>query len=408
MSTEPVRQQTAASPLPATLEDDIDDLYEHAPCGNLSTLPDGTIAQVNATLLDWLGYTREEVVGVRRFADLLTVGGKLYHETHYAPLLALQGEIAGIALELRTKDGARMPVLVSPTVKTGSDGQPQLIRTVVFDARDRRAYEQELLRARQAAEHDRERLRNLVSALQASLLPRTLPTPPSMTTAAHYHMASPDQVGGDFYDLFPLDGDRWGFFLGDVCGKGVEDAAITAQARYTLRAAAVYDPDPAAEIGNLNTVLYQEYCNSGHRYCTVVFGVLSSPAADGTRTAAIAGGGHPPALLKRADGSTSFQDTTTGPLVGIFPTAAFTSITLKLRPGDTLLLYSDGILEARNGGLETMFGEEALREAVNAVEPADAPNIVTALTAVLATLGDRVNDDVALMAVGISATRTGR
>ncbi|GIG00060.1 PP2C family protein-serine/threonine phosphatase [Catellatospora citrea] len=408
MSSEPGRQQTAGSPFPAMLEDNIDDLYEHAPCGNLTTLLDGTIAKVNATLLDWLGYTRDEVVGVRRFADLLTVGGKLYHETHYAPLLALQGEIAGIALELRTSDGRRLPVLVSSTVKTGSDDRPQLIRTVVFDARDRRAYEQELLRARQAAEQDRERLRHLVAALQASLLPDTLPTPPAMTTAAHYHMASPDQVGGDFYDLFALDGDRWGFFLGDVCGKGIEAAAITALARYTLRAAAVYDPDPAAVISNLNTVLYQEYRNSGHRYCTVVFGVLSSPAADGSRTAAIAGGGHPAALLTRADGSTRYQNTTSGPIVGIIPEAAFTTNTLTLRPGDTLLLYSDGILEARSGGPETMFGEDALREAVNAVDPADAPNVIVALITVLAALGDSVDDDVALMALGISDGQTGR
>ncbi|WP_155371026.1 PP2C family protein-serine/threonine phosphatase [Catellatospora vulcania] len=405
MNSKPVRQQTADTPFAAILEDNIDDLYDNAPCGNLSTLLDGTVAKINATLLQWLGYTRDEVVGIRRFADLLTVGGKLYHETHYAPLLALQGEIAGIALELRAKDGSRLPVLVSSTVKTGGDGEPQLIRTVVFDARDRRAYELELLRARQAAEQDRERLQNLVSALQASLLPHSLPTPPAMTTAAHYHMASPDQVGGDFYDLYPLDGDRWGFFLGDVCGKGVEAAAVTALARYTLRAASVYDADPVAVISNLNTVLYQEYRTSGHRYCTVVFGVLSSPAADGTRTAHIAGGGHPAALLTRSDGGTSYQDTTTGPIVGILPAAAFTATSLTLHPGDTLLLYSDGIIEARSGGPETMFGQDALREAVSTAATANAPGVIAALISVLADLGDSVDDDVALMALGVSGVQ---
>jgi len=68
----------------ALLEDSTDDLYEHAPCGYLSTMLDGSIAKINATLLDWLGYRREDVVGRRRFADLLTVGGRLYHETHFA------------------------------------------------------------------------------------------------------------------------------------------------------------------------------------------------------------------------------------------------------------------------------------------------------------------------------------
>ena len=74
-----------------------------------------------------------------------------------------------------------------------------------------------------------------------------------MQVAAYYHPASADQVGGDFYDLFPLTGDRWGFFLGDVCGKGAGAAAVTSLARYTLRAAAVHDPDPVAVLGTLNT-----------------------------------------------------------------------------------------------------------------------------------------------------------
>ena len=78
-------------------------------------------ARINTTLLDWIGLTREQVVGRRRFTDLLTIGGKLYHETHFAPLLRMQGDINGIALELKVVDGARMPVLVTSTVKTGSD-----------------------------------------------------------------------------------------------------------------------------------------------------------------------------------------------------------------------------------------------------------------------------------------------
>ncbi|BEL05933.1 hypothetical protein Q0Z83_041240 [Actinoplanes sichuanensis] len=93
-----------------------------------------------------------------------------------------------------------------------------------------------------------------------------------MTTASLYHMASPDEVGGDFYDLFPLSGDRWGFFLGDVRGKGVAAAAVTATARYTLRAAAVYDSDPVTVLRNLNTVVYQDYAAPEHRHCTYIAG----------------------------------------------------------------------------------------------------------------------------------------
>jgi PAS domain S-box-containing protein len=131
-------QQTAFTSL---LEDSAEDLYENAPCGYLSTLLDGQIAKVNTTLLTWLGYTRDQLVGRRYFSDLLTVGGRLYHETHFAPLLSMQGEIGGVALELQAADGSRLPVLVTSAVKTSAAGEPLLIRTTIFDARDRRAYE---------------------------------------------------------------------------------------------------------------------------------------------------------------------------------------------------------------------------------------------------------------------------
>ena len=408
--TEPVspapapREPASASPdasFTAMLEDNTDDLYDNAPCGYLSTLLDGTVAKVNATLLGWLGYHRDELVGRRRFDDLLTVGGRLYHETHFAPLLHMQGEVRGIALELRAADGSRLPVLVTSTVKKGGDGQPLLIRTTIFDARDRRAYEQELLRARQEADRDRERLQHLVTSLQRSLLPAALPTPPGMDTAAYYHMASPDEVGGDFYDLFPLADGRWGFFLGDVCGKGVDAAAVTAAARYTLRAAAVYDPTPAAALANLNAVLYQEYFTDAHRFCTVIFGILT---ADRTGyTATLASGGHPPALLIRADGTADYQPTRGGTIVGVLPDAPFVTRTIPLGPGDTLLLYTDGLTEARTG-TDTRFGADSLQTFASHLPAGTATDLVRRLTELLNTFDNGPDDDVALMALSIPVT----
>jgi sigma-B regulation protein RsbU (phosphoserine phosphatase) len=390
----------ASTGFPTLLEDSADDLYENAPCGNLSTLLDGTIAKVNATLLGWLGYARDELVGRRRFTDLLTAGGRIYHETRVAPVLTLRGEIGGISLELRAKDGRRIPVLVSSLVKIGNDGRPQLIRTIVFDARERHAYEQELLLARRAAEREGERLRHLVVELQRSLLPVVLPTPPGLETAAYYRMASTDQVGGDFYDLFPLGDGGWGFFLGDVSGKGIEAAAVTALARYTLRAAAVYDPDPAAVLRNLNTVLYQEYRHDA-RYCTVVFGVLT-PRADGF-TAVIASGGHPAPLLLRADGTAGYQPTK-GRIVGVFPASQYTNTTLTVRAGDTLVLYSDGLTEARTDCADSTdgrFGVPALGRFADDLAPASAVAAVEAFTALLDSFGAGLTDDAAVMALGV-------
>lgn len=389
----------------ALLEDSAEDLYDNAPCGYLSTQLDGTIAKINATLLGWLGYERDDVVGRRTFSDLLTVGGRIYHETHFAPLLRMQGELSGIAFELKATDGTRLPVLVTSTVKTGTDGQAQLVRTVVFDARDRRAYEQELLRARDEAERERDRAQQLATTLQQTLVPPTLPAVPGMEVAAYYHPASADQVGGDFYDLFLLTGGTWGFFLGDVSGKGAGAAAVTSLARYTLRAAAVYAPAPGSVLDNLNTVLNHEYHGTNPRYCTVINGHL---VLDGDGAAlSLASGGHPPAILIRADGTTSFTDFPGGQLVGALPDAQFTTVDLRLAPGDTLLLYTDGLTEARTHHRDR-YSEEDLLEHLAGLAPTTAPAVISAVTELLAEFGDGVDDDTALLALSVPLDRGDR
>ncbi|MGV9360868.1 PP2C family protein-serine/threonine phosphatase [Amycolatopsis sp. NPDC003731] len=394
----PGGRESAAPEFSALLEDSAEDLYEHAPCGYLSTLLDGTIAKINTTLLGWLGYERDAVVGRRRFADLLTVGGRIYHETHFAPLLRMQGELGGVAFELKTADGSRLPVLVTSTVKTGTDGQAQLIRTTIFDARDRRAYEQELLRAREEAERERDRVQRLARTLQQTLLPPALAEVPGVQVAAYYHPASADEVGGDFYDLFPLTGDTWGFFLGDVSGKGAAAAVVTSLARYTLRAAAVHDPEPATVLDRLNTVLHHEYRGADPRYCTVIQGRIR-PGADGAAVT-LATGGHPPALLIRADGTSAFLPVPGGQLVGALPRARFATEDVFLNPGDTLLLYTDGLTEARTQG-RVRYSEEQLRTHLTGLAPTTAPAVITAVTGLLAGFGDGVEDDTALLALSI-------
>ncbi|MFF3349073.1 PP2C family protein-serine/threonine phosphatase [Streptomyces sp. NPDC002779] len=389
----------------ALLEDSAEDLYEHAPCGYLSTLLDGRIAKVNTTLLNWLGYERGELVGRLAFSDLLTVGGRLYHETHFAPLLRMQGEVSGVALELKAADGSRLPVMVTSTVKTSSDGQPLLIRTTLFDARDRRAYEAELLRARQEAERERNRLLQLNNTLQQTLLPPVLANVPGLDVAAHYHIASVDEVGGDFYDLFPLAAGTWGMFLGDVCGKGAAAAVITSLARYTLRAAAVYDPDPAAVLGNLNTVLNHEYSGTDPRFCTVIFSLLTPDLHQGGFRIVLASGGHPPALLMRADGTADYLPTPGGQLIGVLPDAHIATTTVHLAPGDTLLLYTDGLTEAHTGaGDEDRYGDDALLAFGRDLAPTTASDTIGAVRELLTTFGTGVEDDTAVLAVHVPRT----
>ena len=388
--------------LASLLEDSTEDLYENAPCGFLSTLPDGQIARVNATLLTWLGYTRSELVGRRYFSDLLSAGGRLYHETHFAPLLAMQGEIGGVALELKAADGSRLPVLVNSAVKTSAAGEPLLIRTTIIDATDRRAYERELLRARREADLERERLQLLVTTLQRTLLPPELPDVPGLETAAYYHSASRDEVGGDFYDLFALARDRWGLFLGDVCGKGAAAAAVTSQIRYTLRAAAVYDPDPATVLGTLNGALRRDYERNGGRFCTAAFGVLT-PSADGFDLS-LASGGHPPPLLLRADGTADYQRVGGGPFLGVIDDVVFTSSAIQLGPGDAFLLYTDGLTEARTGHGRDRYGDQALRAFAAGLAPVTAAGAIDAITALLEGLDDGLDDDVAVLALSVPSS----
>ncbi|WP_150252339.1 PP2C family protein-serine/threonine phosphatase [Nocardiopsis deserti] len=410
--------------LSALLEDSAEELYESAPCGYLSTLMDGTVARINTTLLRWLGLERAAVVGRMRFTDLLTVGGRLYHETHFAPLLHLRGEVSGIALEMRASDGSRLPVLVSSSVKHDGGGQPLLVRTTVFDATDRRSYEEELLRRRREAEQarteaerareeaeeahrraesDRARLGEALVILQKALLPDTLPDVPGMEAAAYYHTASPYRMGGDFYDLFPLGDGRWALFLGDVSGKGPEAATLTSQARYVLRTTALHSSEPADALGTLNTALLERYADNGDpRYCTAVFGVLEPDGDAGHVRVRLAFGGHPPALALRGDGRAEFLFASGGMLVGVLPDARFATVETTLAPGDAFVLYTDGLTEARTGsGPDTMYGEEALLSFAARHAPSTAHGVVSALTELLEGFGEGLEDDTAILALGV-------
>ncbi|GAB3892778.1 hypothetical protein GCM10027612_40970 [Microbispora bryophytorum subsp. camponoti] len=150
------------------VEDDFEELYEHAPCGYLSTLPDGTIVRVNRTLLELTGYAPGELTGGMRIQNLLAVGDRIFYETHFAPLLAMQSVVREIAVDVRRADGTRLPVLLNAVMRD----DPGVIRFCVFAATDRREYERELLRARQHAERSEAEARELARTLQRSFIPR--------------------------------------------------------------------------------------------------------------------------------------------------------------------------------------------------------------------------------------------
>jgi PAS domain S-box-containing protein len=145
--------------------DDLDDLFENAPCGYISAHPDSRIGRVNATLANWLGHAPGDLVG-RRVPDLLNIAGKIYYETHIAPLLRMQGSFHEVALDLVRADTRLLPVLINAVERQDEDGRVRFIRITVFNASDRRQYEQQLLLARRAAEQASADLRELNASLE--------------------------------------------------------------------------------------------------------------------------------------------------------------------------------------------------------------------------------------------------
>ncbi len=151
---------------PGALIETAEELYESAPCGYLSTQPDGTIIRVNRTFLTWIGMDRKDLVGHKCFQDLLNIGGKIFYDTHFAPLLRMQGFVNEIAFDLICADGRQLPVLANTVQKLDAAGRPMVHRITLFNATDRRTYERELLLARRKAEEATEQLRRLNETLE--------------------------------------------------------------------------------------------------------------------------------------------------------------------------------------------------------------------------------------------------
>ena len=254
------------------------------------------------------------------------------------------------------------------------------------------------LEARNIVEPDGATIADYAAALQRSLLPPSLPNIPRLSLAAHYHPASAAQVGGDFYDVFALDDERWAFFLGDVEGHGPAAAAVTSLVRYTLRSAALHNVDPVEGLAELNSVLVGD--PNEKKFCTVLFGVLTPDSGDAGAEryhVTLATGGHCPALLLDADAGTVRQvRPKAGMLVGAVADAAFDQCTVGLQPGHTLLLYSDGIIEARPDGTQC-FGESALRTFLTERTGLPAADLINDLATLVTAL--RPGDDVALLAL---------
>ena len=239
---------------------------------------------------------------------------------------------------------ARGGTLGAMTFVTGPSGRR-------FDERDLELAEELARRCATAVENARlygERA-YIARTLQESLLPAELPEIPGIESAARFRPTGEGHdMGGDFYDLFSSGGRGWTVVMGDVCGKGPDAAAVTALARYTLRAAAMRERLPSRGLHVLNEALLRQ--RSDRRFCTVAYAYLETTDT-GVRLG-FASGGHPLPLLIRQDGSVEAVGAP-GTLVGVVPDPTFEDRSVELAPGDALVFYTDGVIEDRgDGGLE--------------------------------------------------------
>ncbi len=243
---------------------------------------------------------------------------------------------------------------------------------------------------------------HIAHTLQQSLLPPALPAIPGWEVAGRYRTSGEaNEVGGDFYDLFQTADSTWVFVLGDVSGKGASAAAVTALARYTLRAAAMRERRPSGMLEILNDALLLQ--RGPEEFCSVICGLLE--LAGGHPRLTIASGGHPLPWLLRASGEVE-EVGAPGMLLGIGPDPLLEDRNVELGPGDSLFLFTDGLVDAH--APEVIITSEDLRTIMascSGLEPARAAERIE--RAVVGQRESEVRDDIAILALRLSATRNG-
>ncbi|MDD7967197.1 PP2C family protein-serine/threonine phosphatase [Actinomycetospora lemnae] len=239
---------------------------------------------------------------------------------------------------------------------------------------------------------------HLGAVLQESLAAPRLPATAGIAWGAAYRPARETmRVGGDFYEV--VDGsERSAFLLGDVCGKGIEAAVLSGRVRQSWHALRLLEDRPGRLLPLLNTALLDAVAtrDESPRFATMVLGD-ARPLADGTVALRLATGGHPPPLVLRANGDVEAVPVS-GMLVGGLREARFGEAEVLLAPGDTCLLYSDGVVEARGPG--DFFGEERLADALPRCAGAPAAVLCEHLEqTVVSWLDGHDHDDIAMLAV---------
>ncbi len=246
-----------------------------------------------------------------------------------------------------------------------------------------------------------ERDLNIAETVQKRFLPQSVPKIPGFEFFAFYQPTY--EVGGDYYDFMPLPGNRLGIALGDVAGKGVAAALMMAKFSGDTKYCVSTEPSPMAAIGKLNNLL----CDAGidEKFMTMSICLLDVEAMKIT----IVSAGHPPLFLRRADGQVEeLGDDISGFPLGIMPDWEYKELDVEIRPGDVVVVYSDGVTDARSPA-EEIYDSVEKRRLIKRV--ADSPGGAEAVGKSILqdirefSLGHKQADDITLVCFGPTADR---
>lgn len=235
-----------------------------------------------------------------------------------------------------------------------------------------------------------------IAVLQASMAPEPLPSADGLRLGAAYRPAAEAlRISGDFYHVAPSAAGGVTFFFGDVSGKGAEAAVVAGQVRQSMRTLAMVrtEPEPLRDLRLLNDLVI----SAGHRFTTLVTG-SARPCDDGSVQVEIASGGHLSPLILRDDGKVA-EIVCEGMLLGAVPDPSFGRTECRLEPGELMLLYSDGVTEARGGASgREIYGEERLVDALASCGGMQAPSVAERLELLTTEwLAGRPHDDISLL-----------
>lgn len=254
----------------------------------------------------------------------------------------------------------------------------------------------------QRVREDKRKAEREADFLSSSLRPPRVPEIPGLEVAAYYRPAAGGRLAGDFYHLFPIRDRRWGLIMGDVVGNGVQAGVVAAAARYSLRTALMAGQSPEDALALLNRAMLLDQSGEEIRFCSALAATLEQSANH--VDVALADGGHPRPLVRRTDGTTETMNAA-GSLVGCFEDAEFTSSHTILRPGDAILFYTDGIVEAKRG--RAGEGDADLRRAFAGASHLSAERTVSRLAGDLADSEGEPRDDVALLCLRVAEKTQG-